>query len=179
MSKTCDICGGKIGMLHSFHCQDGTICKTCYKIVSGNYTSTITGRTLLELKQLYIQNAPPLELGEEGFQATQRIGSFLLLDSNSRKLCILNNRKLTHQNTRPEFFPYESLKSFALVTEPTLSSLTPSEDTVVQKMAVRLDLEGVGEREIVIIPTPVRTSSFAFRQGRKVAQKILDCLSDI
>ena len=179
MPKTCDICGGNIGMLHAFRCQDGTICKNCYRIVSGNYASTIAGRTLLELKQLYIRNAPPLELGDEGFQATQRVGSFLLLDSKSRKFCILNNRKLTHENTRPEIFPYEALKSFALVTQPPLPALTRKEDTVVQKLGVRLDLEGFGEREIVIIPTPVRASSFAFREGRRIAEKILDCLSGI
>lgn len=56
MSKTCDICGQKIG-LKAFHCQDGVLCKDCYKLVSNNLTSTITAKTLLELKSIYIQNA--------------------------------------------------------------------------------------------------------------------------
>ncbi len=179
MSGTCDICGGKTGLFNTFHCQDGTICKNCYKIVSGNYADTVAGRTLVELKRLYIRNAEPLDLGEAGFLATRRVSSYLLLDDRSRQLCIPNNRKLTRRNTRPEIFPYDALKGFALVSEPAYPSLPPDRDAVVDRLAVRLELEGIGRREIVIIPTPVRTSGFAFRQGLKIANAIMDSLASI
>lgn len=186
MVKTCDICGGKTGLFQTFRCQDGVICKNCYRIVSGNYATTITKMTLTELKKLYIKNAQPLDMGEGGFQTTRKIGAFLLLDEKNHKFCILNNQKLTGRNTRPEVFPYAALERFQLVSEPKLSperlfALASEKDSteVIQRLAVRLQLKGTGVREITIIPTPVRTSSFAFRQSCKVAEEILDCLASI
>lgn len=186
VAKTCDICGGKTGVFNSFRCQDGTICKNCYKIVSGNYAATITKLTLSELKRLYIQNAQPLGIGEDGFETTRKIGSFLLLDDRNRKFCILNNQKLTHQSTRPEVFPYAALSGVRLISVPgysaqQLSALAANKGSavVIKKLAVRLDLKDAGSQEIVIIPTPVRTSTFAFRQGYKIAENIFDCLAHI
>ena len=184
--KTCDICGAKMGFLKKFRCQDGVICKSCYKIVSNNYANTITKMTLADLKRVYIKNAQPLDMGEGGFQTTRKIGAYLLLDENNHKFCILNNQKLTGQNTRPEIFPYETLKSFQLISEPKfspeqLSSFAADKGSpaVIQRLSVRLSLKGTGVREITVIPSPVRASSFAFRQGYKVAEEILNCLSHI
>jgi len=57
MEKSCGICGGKTGFLNRFRCQDGVVCKRCYRIVSGNYARTIVGTPLSELKQRYIRFA--------------------------------------------------------------------------------------------------------------------------
>lgn len=186
MAKTCDICGAKLGLFGSFHCQDGVVCKNCYRIVSGNYAATITKMTLAELKRLYIQNAQPLDMGEGGFQITRKVGSFLLLDEKNRKFCLLNNQKLTGRNTRPEIFPYGALERVQLTCDPRtspekLSALAAdkSGEEVIRKLAVRLSLRNAGTRDIVIVPTPVRTSSFAFRQSLRVARELLDCLNGI
>ena len=48
MARMCDLCGKKTGW-RAFHCQDGVICKDCYKIVSNHYTTTVTGKTLAVL----------------------------------------------------------------------------------------------------------------------------------
>ena len=55
MSKTCDLCGGVTGVFRKFRCQDGVICKECYRLVSGNYTDTVAGKTLEDLKRIYVQ----------------------------------------------------------------------------------------------------------------------------
>lgn len=184
MAGTCDICGGKIGFLNSFRCQDGTICKNCYRIVSNNYTSTITKSTLLELKKVYIKNAPPVDLGEDGFQPTKKIGTFLLLDEERRKFCLLSNRNLTKEYARPEIYRYDDLTSFRVVSEPSFTledldglSKVKSGNTVVGKLAVRLRLKGTGTRDIVVIPTPVRGSSFAFRQAYRALQEVMEVLN--
>lgn len=186
MSKTCDLCGVKTGLFGSFRCQDGVVCKQCYRIVSRQYAETISGMTLLELKKRYVQNAQPLDLGGDGFQPTRRIGSYLLLDETGGKLCLLNNQKLSGGNGRPEIYPCAALESVRLRSEPELSperlSALAGEKRgglTVQKLAVRLRLKDVGTREIVVIPTPVRTSSFAFRQAWKVAGELLDCLTPL
>lgn len=186
MAAKCDLCGGKTGLFRTFHCLDGLVCKNCYRIVSGNYASTIANLTLLELKRRYIKNAQPLDMGEGGFQATRKIGAFLLLDETNSKFCILNNQKMTGQNTRPEIFPCQELKKVEISASPAfseeqLASLTGEKNSsvVIRKLSVRLELKSAGVREIVIIPTPVRTSTFAFRQGYKVAAEILACLRGI
>lgn len=184
--KTCEICGGKIGLFQTFRCRDGVICKKCYKIVSGNYATTITKMTLDELKKSYIKNAQPLDMGEGGFQTTRKIGGSLLLDEKNRKFCILSNQTLTGQSARPAVFPYAALQSVQLVSEPKFSAeqlsalaAEKSGKAVVQRLAVRICLEGAGTREITILPSPVRAASFAFRQGYKVAEEIRDCLTRI
>lgn len=186
MAAKCDICGGKTGFLRTFHCRDGVVCKNCYKIVSGNYANTIADLTLMELKKIYIKNARPLDMGEGGFKTTRKIGSFLLLDETNRKFCILNNQKMTGQNTRPEIFPCQELKRAGIsaspdLSEEQLSSLAAEKDSavIIRKLSVRLELKSAGVREIAIIPTPVRASSFAFRQGHKMAEEILECLRSI
>ncbi|MBQ6207705.1 MAG: DUF4428 domain-containing protein [Oscillospiraceae bacterium] len=61
MKQLCDICGGTTGFRNRFRCQDGVICKNCYRIVSGVYTTTVAKLTLAELKRRYIRNTEALE----------------------------------------------------------------------------------------------------------------------
>ena len=186
MAGNCDICGGKTGFRNSFHCQDGTICKNCYRIVSNNYTTTITRSTLLDLKKVYIKNAPPVDMGEDGFQTTKKIGTFLLLDEKERKFCLLSNRNLTKTYVRPEVCRYSDLESYRLASDPEFSaeelerlSKDKKEQAVVRKLAVRLRLKGAGVRDITVIPTPVRTNSFAFRRAYKALIEITQALDQM
>lgn len=186
MAGVCDICGGKTGFRNTFRCQDGVICKNCYRIVSNNYTSTITKSTLLDLKKIYIKNAPPVDMGAEGFRTTKKIGTFLLLDEENQKFCLLSNRNLTKEYTRPEVFRREELESCQLVSDPRLTAQELSalaqdkrSQTVVRKLVVRLRLRDRGSRDIVVIPSPVRSSSFAFRQAWKEAEKLLQALEEL
>ena len=57
MEKICGICGAKTGFLNRFRCQDGEVCKCCYRIVSGNYAVTVAETPLSELKRRYIRFA--------------------------------------------------------------------------------------------------------------------------
>lgn len=186
MAGVCDICGGKTGFRNTFRCQDGVICKNCYRIVSNNYTSTITKSTLLDLKKIYIKNAPPVDMGAEGFRTTKKIGSFLLLDEENRKFCLLSNRNLTKEYARPEVFRYEELEAYQLVCDPKLTtadldalSRDKHSTAVVQRLVVRLKLKDKGSRDIVAVPSPVRTSSFAFRKAYQETVKLLQALEEL
>lgn len=185
MARICDICGGKIGF-KAFHCQDGAICKHCYQIVSNQFTTTITKSTLAELKKTYIKNAQPLDMGEGGFQITRKVGSFLLLDETHRKFCLPSNRAITGQYAKPEIFRYEDLNSYKLLSDPKLPpeqlavlAVDKHNKAVVKKLVVRLRLTNIGVRDLVILPTPVRTSSFAFRRGYKAAEEVMASLDHI
>jgi len=186
MAGVCDICGGRTGFRNAFRCQDGVICKNCYRIVSNNYTTTIAKSTLLELKKIYIKNAAPVDMGADGFRTTKKIGTFLLLDERDRKFCLLSNRNLTKSYARPEVFRYEDLEAYELVCQPKLTAVELEElsrgrnsETVVRKLAVRLQLKDAGIRNIIVIPSPVRASGFAFRKAWQAAEKLLQALDEI
>ena len=78
MAKTCDLCGGTIKW-KAFRCADGIVCKHCYAIVSNQFTKTIIQSSIEELKETYEENVKPMELGEDGFAMTRKIGTFLVL----------------------------------------------------------------------------------------------------
>lgn len=66
MAGRCDLCGGKTGFLNRFRCQDGAVCKRCYRIVSGNYKTTIASTPLSELKRRYVRFGELLDQYERG-----------------------------------------------------------------------------------------------------------------
>ena len=108
------------------------------------------------------------------------------MDEENRKFCLLSNRNLTKEYARPEVFRYEELESYQLACDPKLTTAdlnALSQDkhstAVVQKLAVRLKLKNKGSRDIVAIPSPVRTSSFAFRQAWKEARKVVQALEEL
>lgn len=183
MARTCDLCGGKIGW-KAFRCQDGAVCKRCYRIVSGSFAAPITGLTLQELKRRYVRSAQPLDLGPDGFSVTKKVGVFLLLDEERGKFCLPNHQRSAGIPGRPEIYGKAELLSASLSSRPALSrealdalARERREGAVVERLSVELRLREERTREIVVIPTPVRGSSFAFRQGLKTAEEILDQLN--
>ncbi|MBP3700331.1 MAG: DUF4428 domain-containing protein [Lachnospiraceae bacterium] len=179
MAKVCDICGNKTGW-RSFHCQDGVICKECYKIVSNHFTTIITQKTLAELQDTYETNAVPMDLGADGFVVSKSIGAYLLVDETHHKFCLPSNRNITKQYAPPEIFTFDKLDGYMLACEPALSyeqlaalAENRKESVTVQRMTLRLRITGAGVKEIVLIPSPVRSSSYAFRKSFAAAKEIL------
>lgn len=179
MARICDICGGTIGF-KAFHCLDGMLCKNCYRIVSNQFTTTITGSTLLDLKMTYIKNAAPIDLGSGGFRITKKIGTFLFLDEQHKKFCIPSNQKITGQYTRPKIYRFGELSSYKLVADPPmppekLATLSENKrnSVIVKKLCVRLRMKNGNTRDVVVIPSPVRSSSYAFRKSYQIAMDLL------
>lgn len=185
MAGNCDICGEKLGF-RKFHCQDGVVCKKCYAVVSNGFTETITKKTLAELKKTYEANAVPIDLGEDGFVVTRKIQSMLLIDEQNKKFCISGNPTVSKEYSRPEIYHYEDLMGYMLMCEP---ELTPEELVhlkedkktvkVIKKLKVRMKIKGVGIKDLVVLASPVRSSTYAFRKSYQVAMDILKELNAI
>ena len=185
MAGNCDICGGKLGF-RKFHCHDGVVCKKCYAVVSNGFTETITKKTLAELKKTYEANAVPIDLGEDGFVVTRKIQSLLLIDEQNKKFCISGNPTVSKEYSRPEIYHYEDLMGYMLICEP---ELTPEELVhlkedkktvkVIKKLKVRMKIKGVGIKDLVVLASPVRSSTYAFRKSYQVAMDILKELNAI
>ena len=169
-----------------FHCQDGVVCKKCYAVVSNGFTETITKKTLAELKKTYEANAVPIDLGEDGFVVTRKIQSLLLIDEQNKKFCISGNPTVSKEYRRPEIYHYEDLMGYMLICEP---ELTPEELVhlkedkktvkVIKKLKVRMKIKGVGIKDLVVLASPVRSSTYAFRKSYQVAMDILKELNAI
>ena len=185
MAGNCDICGEKLGF-RKFHCQDGVVCKKCYAVVSNGFTETITKKTLAELKKTYKANAVPIDLGEDGFVVTRKIQSLLLIDEQNKKFCISGNPTVSKEYSRPEIYHYEDLMGYMLICEP---ELTPEELVhlkedkktvkVIKKLKVRMKIKGVGIKDLVVLASPVRSSTYAFGKSYQVAMDILKELNAI
>lgn len=185
MAGNCDICGEKFGF-RKFHCQDGVVCKKCYAVVSNGFTETITKKTLAELKKTYEANAVPIDLGEDGFVVTRKIQSLLLIDEQNKKFCISGNPTVSKEYSRPEIYHYEDLMGYMLMCEP---ELTPEELVhlkedkktvkVIKKLKVRMKIKGVGIKDLVVLASPVRSSTYAFRKSYQVAMDIMKELNAI
>ena len=185
MAGNCDICGEKLGF-RKFHCQDGVVCKKCYAVVSNGFTETITKKTLAELKKTYEANAVPIDLGEDGFVVTRKIQSLLLIDEQNKKFCISGNPTVSKEYSRPEIYHYEDLMGYMLICEP---ELTPEELVhlkedkktvkVIKKLKVRMKIKGVSIKDLVVLASPVRSSTYAFRKSYQVAMYILKELNAI
>ena len=185
MAGNCDICGEKLGF-RKFHCQDGVVCKKCYAVVSNGFTETITKKPLAELKKTYEANAVPIDLGEDGFVVTRKIQSLLLIDEQNKKFCISGNPTVSKEYSRPEIYHYEDLMGYMLICEP---ELTPEELVhlkedkktvkVIKKLKVRMKIKGVGIKDLVVLASPVRSSTYAFRKSYQVAMDILKELNAI
>lgn len=188
MSKNCSICNKKLGW-KKFRCVDGVVCADCYKIVSNQYTSKIIDKELWELLEIYNNNLKELNsinLGNDGFFTTKKIGTFLMLDEERKKICIPCNFHITKKFSNVQIIPYKSLKGYKLITEPNISFNelmdfynNPKKQQIINYMCIRLLLDNSTTQDIVILPKSVRTSSFAFRKGYKIANNILQNLDEI
>ena len=185
MAGNCDICGEKLGF-RKFHCQDGVVCKKCYAVVSNGFTETITKKTLAELKKTYEANAVPIDLGEDGFVVTRKIQSLLLIDEQNKKFCISGNPTVSKEYSRPEIYHYDDLMGYMLICEPELTPeelvhLNEDKKTVkvIKKLKVRMKIKGVGIKDLVVLASPVRSSTYAFRKSYQVAMDILKELNAI
>lgn len=179
MAGICDICGKSTG-LRAFRCTDGKVCGDCYRIVSNHFTSTITGSALAELKERYAKNTIPLDLGEHGFHISYKIGTFLLLDEQNQKFCILSNRAVTGVYSRPEIFSCDALEEYEFLCEPeaTLEEflmLTAKRrsKTVIKNLWIRLKIRGSKDRDLVLLPGSAKASGPACRQAGKYAKEIV------
>ena len=170
MAGNCDICGEKLGF-RKFHCQDGVVCKKCYAVVSNGFTETITKKTLAELKKTYEANAVPIDLGEDGFVVTRKIQSLLLIDEQNKKFCISGNPTVSKEYSRPEIYHYEDLMGYLKEDKKTVK--------VIKKLKVRMKIKGVGIKDLVVLASPVRSSTYAFRKSYQVAMDILKELNAI
>lgn len=184
MRKTCDVCERELGF-RKFKYKEGMICKHCYEKASRNYTETIAQKTKSEILAL----CKVKEVAKENwsaFERTRKIGNYILFDDKHGSFCITHNRMNEKDMPKAEIIHFEDLKKVELYCEPDASRETLSEwlktgrDTVVKSLEIRVwSSREVGMKRIILLSTPVRAKSFAFRKVFGFAERILDALNQI
>lgn len=185
MAGVCDICGRKLGF-RRFRCQDGVICKECYAVVSNYFTDTIIGKSIDDLRKKYETNKTPINMGEDGFQTTQKVGTFLLLDEERRKFCLPGNPTVGGKYSRPQIYDYDELLRYEFITRPEFSDrdlevmkYDRRNGKTVESILVRLQLKREGTRDIAVLTAPVKSSGYAFRKAYSMARKLTMALDEI
>lgn len=183
MKKICDICGEKLGF-YKFRYDEGVICKACYKKASKNFVETIRHKTYHEIKSLCEEENTQLE--QLIFEKTGKVGNYILLDDKNKQLCIPHNRANESERKQVEFVLYEDINKIQLscvpdITEEELSNWEKNkEKKVITSLEIFIYTKTRNDiRKIIMLSSPVRVNSFAFRRIFAFTKKILKILNEI
>lgn len=176
--RTCDVCKEPLGIIGKFKYADGYICKKCYKKASRQFTETIMGKSLQEIKELCGTKRD--EKSFEEFEMTGRIGNFLLIDELNQKICIPNNRMTSQKVSDPEFYNIEDIIECQIVYQPKMTleelekKIAKREEGTIRFLKVSISMKNKKKKDICLISNPVRIKSYAFRQSFNFAKRIHD-----
>ena len=177
--KTCDVCGGSLGLI-KFRYQNGFICKDCYESASRGYTETVRDFGLSEIKER-CSEGERLNVFED-FEMTGRIGNFILIDANRKRICIVNNRIQTKKYKKPEIVSLDQIQygriccGSSLPWEELRNENKPKEGFVTFLGLELIMASGENPRYIQILSSPVRARSFAFRKSMNFMCQIVGYL---
>lgn len=163
----CLICDKKIG-LFKFKSQDGFVCKTCYQIVSQNFTQIIRDKTATDLKESYRIRVE--SKAEIDFEISRRIGQIVLLDDERQKICFPNHRRFTIDNRQPEYHDYSSLR-FAYLKEEATGTLAT--------LFVDVNFQNSYTKRIVLIANPISVKSGVYQMMKSQGQAIVTALNKV
>lgn len=182
---TCDLCGEKLGLVR-FRYRDGFICKRCYALASGSFTSTVRNLSREELEEMYERRKRQLETDGE-FLATKKVGDLVQLDERNGKVCLPHNRRMTGDLASPEFILFRDVRSCGIETVPPMdegelaefSSRGDESATITSMLLWIRTADEKGLYEVPILSTPVRATSFAFQQSYGMAVRALGLLDQL
>ncbi len=96
--KTCDICGGKIGLLGQRKLDDGKMCKDCTKKLSPFFSERRRSTVAQIEDQLAYREANQQAVRDFNVTRTLGLGTTLLLDEDQRKFMVSSSRNWQQEN---------------------------------------------------------------------------------
>lgn len=183
----CAICNKKL-MFTKMKFDGGYVCKTCYSIVSKNFTETIIKKKYDDVMEIYNSHKEnQYDIGE--FEITSRIANLILFDDNHKLICLPNNRIFSPQSVAPKIFGYSEMVSCELwenqkkCTDDSLliNKIDEDKDKFINNLQINISLTNDDSSfvSINILSTPVRKSSFAYSKSVELAQRIMKKLNEI
>lgn len=177
--KTCDVCNHNLGLLR-FRYKDGIICKKCYEKASKNCTEPVRQLNFGEIKKRCMAEGTEPDFGE--FEITNRIGNYILIDKNRKKICIVNNRLQVNGHQLPEIVALKDMQYCRVCCDSSqsweeLQNAGKRLSGYVTFLRLELYMSSNPEpKNIKILSSPVRIKSFAFRKSMGVMQRIVEYL---
>ena len=96
--KTCDICGGKIGLLGNRKLEDGNMCKDCASLLSP-FTTDRRRTTLAEIKEhLAYREANKAEVAKFNVTRTLGEGTKIMLDEDNNRFIVTSSSRWQNEN---------------------------------------------------------------------------------
>lgn len=119
--KSCDICGGEIGLLGNRRLEDGNCCKAC----AGKLSRWFDDRRHSTVTQIKEQLAyrEENERAIQSFQPTKVIGerNLVYFDGNNRRFFVAENED--YRNENPDILSYDQVLSCELKVEEDTSEI--------------------------------------------------------
>lgn len=159
--KTCSVCGKPLPLFHSFAFQEGKLCPDCYEKASHHFSRTIKQDSLAQV----LDEIAKHEDGQVDvdFEISEKVGSYLLIDKTHRKICILKGGRLDKDE-------YE--KQIYLEAKEIQSCQIKSKGKDLKDLQVVVQCKGRPNVTMVLVPNPIRESSFAYSQSLKLAKRM-------
>lgn len=164
-------------LIIKFFCLDGPVCKSCYKLVSMNYSQTIKQKTLVELEEILNLHATNLNMGTQdlyakSFKVSRSINPMILFDDESEVFCLPNHAKYSQAVMKPEVYAYSDIIDCRAFL-PEFSKRIGKKDRRIGTIEVRLYFNHNLQRSIWLLPNPIQTESNMYRTMALLADKII------
>lgn len=183
----CAICEKKLRFI-KMKFDGGYVCKECYSIVSRNFSETIVKKNyddIIKIYNSYKENSA--DFGE--FEITRKIADLILFDDNNKLVCLPNNKRLSPKNLHPEIFNFNDIAKCELrqdnkiiedVSEVT-KEISKDKNKAINTLRINIILKDskMSCKNINIISSPVRASSFAYQKSIEFAKEIVSELNKI
>ena len=124
--KTCDICGGKLGLTGRLKAADGTVCKECAARLSP-WVEDQKGATLRDLRSQLVQREANRQLVAD-FDTSRSYGDLdrICMDAGRRRFMIVRTENVTLEN--PDVIPYDNVtECFCTVEEDRIEDMQKDE----------------------------------------------------
>lgn len=179
--QKCDVCGTPLGIMNKFRCENGCICKACYKKASLNFTETIKHKDISDIKERCNKKA----INIENFEITGRIGNYIMFDEKHKKLCITNNRITQQKVEEPEIYNVKDIIKCTIDSNPkyTIKQLQEmmekKENRIIDNLQIIIYFKNKSEKEIKLLHNPISIDSYAFRKIYTFAIRIQDKIQEL
>lgn len=168
--KKCLVCGRKLRII-KFKTLDGFLCKNCYRVISFNYTRTVTQVSQQEISNIFEENQKITNL-KMNFEISKKIGSYIFFDDKNKYFCLTNNPKFTNLASKPEHYPYDAIKDVKLQNKELIIK---GQDlhTLAVEIFLKDNDQNIIKRNIVFLSYPINGNANIYHTLLKFAKQIV------
>lgn len=168
--KKCLVCGRKLRII-KFKTLDGFLCKNCYRVISFDYTRTVTKVSQQEISDILEKKQKNTD-SKINFEISKKIGSYIFFDDKNKYICLTNNPKFTNLASKPEYYPYDAIKDVKLQNKELIIK-GQNLHTLTVEIFLKGNEQNIIKRNIVFLSSPIDENANIYHTLLKFAKQIV------